>query len=113
MEKVVCPKCGEYEVLPMQQCGYCGHQMPISEQIAAENGYLIRITTAPEAYDGFGTLTLEMLDTVTRYAGSERQYRKIAVRPEHAEWQQQRYSSGLYVCLTPEKFAEWKTDGYL
>jgi hypothetical protein len=45
------------------------------------------ITNAPEAYDGFGTYTLDYLP------GG---YRRVSVRDEHRYWQEMRYRSGLY-----------------
>lgn len=69
---------------------------------------VIRITDAPEAYDGFGTVELTPWKFESRRA---RSYRKVQIQNEHLDWQRNRYSSGLYVCLPEETFAEWAADG--
>lgn len=68
-----------------------------------------RYTSAPEAYDGFGTETLAWTDWML--PSSRNRVRRIAVHPEHLEWQTMRNSSGLHVTLTDAQFAEWRQYG--
>jgi hypothetical protein len=56
-------------------------------------GQEITYTTAPEAYDSFGTKTLAIIGTDSR--GNS--VRKVASQARHAEWQRGRYGSGLYM----------------
>lgn len=72
---------------------------------------VIAYTTAPEDYDGFGTVTLEVMGTLTGYDGNIHDahvstYRKIAMESKHARWQMQRNGSGFYNTHTPAEFAE-------
>ena len=53
--------------------------------------YLVAQTTAPRAYDGFGTLSLA--DT---YGPSGESVRVVLIREEHFAWQNGRYNSGLF-----------------
>lgn len=69
---------------------------------------MIHYTDAPEAYDGFGTRTL--LTTRVRGQVSNNPIRKVSIDPDHLEWQQGRYMSGMYFCLTEEA---WKKDADL
>lgn len=69
---------------------------------------LIRVTNAPVRADGFGTQTVEALDV--RGPRDER-YRRVAIRPEHLEWQTARYQSGMWAACTEEQFAEWLAAG--
>ena len=76
---------------------------------------IIAYTTAPASYFGFGTTALEACGT---YCGKV--VLKIAMRPEHAEWQRQRNGSGMHPTWTEEEFtavqrghgymAQWKVD---
>ena len=70
----------------------------------------IRVTSAPESYDGFGTETVEMLP---KMGTRGRTYRRVSVDEEHEEWQRARYLSGLYVCLSEPEFAEWTDYGLI
>jgi hypothetical protein len=54
-------------------------------------------TTAPSAYDGFGTVELDP-DAGTDNRGLT--IRKVAVEPDHLDWQMARYASGLHGCVT-------------
>ena len=63
----------------------------------------IFVTTAPEAYDGFGTFT------VHEYDG----HRLVAIQEPHVAWQTGRYASGLH---SPQEFNGehekfWTTEG--
>ena len=49
--------------------------------------FLIYVTKAPRAFDGFGTLTLHENDVEGRVVG---------VIPEHLGWQLSRYGSAFY-----------------
>lgn len=53
---------------------------------------VVRYTTAQPSYDGFGTLELEVLHKSPRGL----HWRKVAIAPEHLEWQESRYGSGLH-----------------
>jgi hypothetical protein len=59
----------------------------------------VRYTTAPEAYDGFGTITVRVVGT---FAGKP--LRCVAIQPAHLEWQTCRYNSGLHPCWTQAQF---------
>lgn len=64
-------------------------------------------TTAPEDYDGFGTKTLEWLPYAKSCTPDRKpvgQYRKVAVVPIHADWQLNRYGSGLHPAFDQERF---------
>jgi hypothetical protein len=58
--------------------------------------YVVAVTTAPKAYDGFGTITL-----APAYLG-DRDARLVLIREEHCNWQRGRYSSGMYSCCTED-----------
>jgi hypothetical protein len=67
-------------------------------------------TSAPEAYDGFGTLTLEVVGKCRR--GNV--VRKVSTPVEHFEWQTMRYGSGLHTYTSERcplemyvKFGDW------
>ena len=70
--------------------------------------YFVAITTAPRAYDGFGTLSLR--DT---YNDDGKEARIVLIREEHFAWQNNgRYNSGGYYAthFDKEHIAEelWK-----
>jgi hypothetical protein len=56
--------------------------------------YLVAATTAPKAYDGFGTIDLGGPITL----GDNHEARIVLVREEHAQWQRSRYGSGGHCC---------------
>lgn len=56
--------------------------------------YVVAFTTAPRAYDGFGTIELSAHDERSRY---------VLIREEHLAWQQGRYSSGIHACDTTDQ----------
>jgi len=58
--------------------------------------YVHTITDAPEAYDGFGTETVELLGKLDRNGNVVRLVRTPA---RHAQWQRMRYGSGLHLSL--------------
>lgn len=69
-------------------------------------------TSAPEAYDGFGTKTLAV---VGRDRQSGNPVRKVAVENDHMDWQTQRYGSGMHRFTHPQtplehfvKFGDWE-----
>jgi hypothetical protein len=55
------------------------------------NGWVVYFTTAPEAYDTFGTETIE---TCGEWHGKE--LRKVMSHPHHTDYQRDRYCSGLH-----------------
>lgn len=63
--------------------------------------FLPRYTTAPLAYDGFGTQAVAIVGT---YCGQP--LRLVRVRAEHLEWQDGRYGSGMHGPWTSEAFAQ-------
>ena len=66
---------------------------------------IIRYTTAPETYDGFGTKTLEK-DLTALKSDPRKTVRKVEI-PESAQtWQETRYSSGLHLCMSEEDVRE-------
>jgi len=54
------------------------------------------ITCAPEAYDSFGTETIEILGKTKRRG---RAVRLVRTPAQHVEWQRMRYSSGLHLSM--------------
>lgn len=59
-------------------------------------------TTAEEAYDGFGTRTVE----AGRYVSKGKPIRKVEVEDAHLDWQRARYFSGLHLCVPEDEFRE-------
>lgn len=57
---------------------------------------MILYTTAPEAYDGFGTATIK----------HEGKIRKVKIQMTHYKWQTMRYKSGGYLVFSDSQ--EWK-----
>lgn len=75
---------------------------------------MFHYTTAPEAYDGFGTKTIEVVgDWVSKSNGQRKPVRKVQIDPEHFNWQSMRYSSGMHPTWTEEQFQEEKRYGYI
>jgi hypothetical protein len=73
-------------------------------------GRITWLTSAPEAYDGFGTISQP-----TRFIdGKGEPYRKVRVLPSVVEWQKARYLSGSHAPWTPAEFrdlpAEWRVE---
>lgn len=64
--------------------------------------HVTTFTDAPEAYDGFGTRTAEILPRHTR-KGS---VRRVETPERHVEWQRQRYGSGLHLAASVERWDE-------
>lgn len=64
-----------------------------------EANWVTRYTTAPEAYDGFGTTSLGVVAAMSSRAGSRREYRKVLIDPENLKWQEMRYASGMNACV--------------
>lgn len=62
------------------------------------------VTNAPEAYDGFWTVTLEWAwGTVNGLP-----LRVVLTPREHVEWQRERYHSGSYLSATSQRWEEIK-----
>ena len=74
-----------------------------------ENSVVVRVTNAPEPYDGFGTHTIEVLPLVPVQGPPP--YRRVAIRTDALDWQTLRYQSGLYPVLDEQTFAEWRSHG--
>lgn len=60
--------------------------------------YHIAETSAPPAYDGFGTFT------VAGYDNEDRHWRIVLIRAENLKWQNGRYNSGLFYATKPTGF---------
>ncbi len=73
-----------------------------------EDSVIVRVTNAPEPYDGFGARTIEILPLVP--APGRPPYRRVAIRPA-IDWQTMRHQFGLYPVLDEQAFAEWRTHG--
>lgn len=71
---------------------------------------MVRYTTAPEVYDGFGTETVERMG-VTNRNGDE--WRRVEILDEHADWQIGRYNSGLHPALVESDFIDFRERGLL
>lgn len=52
-------------------------------------------TTAPIAYDGFGTETIEE----GKYIAKDKPVKLVKIHPEHHVWQTMRYASGMHLCI--------------
>lgn len=68
------------------------------------------ITSAPEAYDGFGTQTEERWELVDlSRAGTPTRvtYRLVRILDQHRDWQIQRYGSGLYQVFDEADYAAY------
>ena len=68
-------------------------------RVAALPASLI-VTSAPIAYDGFGTREL-MQYTADEPVG-QKTYRLVLVQDQHKEWQMGRYWSGMHSCIALE-----------
>ncbi len=60
---------------------------------------VIRYTTAPESYDGFGTRTLAVMGKVY-----ENTIRRVEIKLQHLDWQECRYASGLHYSNTEDEY---------
>ena len=60
---------------------------------------VIAYTTAPDAYDGFGTVTLSEAGLLDR-----KPLRKVQIEQAHYDWQSMRYGSGMYPCFDETEF---------
>lgn len=81
-EEAIIPFCnagGDHNLFEVPTCPAC--YVPA--------GWLTYVTTAPEAYDGFGTKTIGEADT--EYGPA----RVVLIDPAAERWQTCRYSSGL------------------
>jgi hypothetical protein len=70
---------------------------------------VVRVTNAPEVYDGFGTRTIEILPLVPTQGRPP--YRRVAIPTDALDWQTMRYQSGLHPVPDEQTFAEWHTHG--
>ncbi len=73
--------------------------------IARQTDLRVVYTTAPEAYDGFGTVTLAEVAGIDSHG---RAIRKVGIRPEHWDWQTQRYGSGMHVAVRESEIERFK-----
>lgn len=70
----------------------------------SETTRVLRYTTAPEVYDGFGS------NTVQTDAGEDHRgmpVRLVSIEAKHLDWQETRYGSGLHGSANPEEAARW------
>lgn len=58
--------------------------------------YHIKQTSAPVAYDGFGTFTVQ------EWTGDGRTWRLVLILDRNLQWQSGRYSSGMYSATDPD-----------
>jgi hypothetical protein len=79
----------------------------VRAELAQAPPAVVRITSAPEEYDGFGTRTMELLPERGRVA----RYRRVAILERHLDWQRLRYASGLFACVGEDEFAGWVERG--
>jgi hypothetical protein len=61
--------------------------------------YVIRYTTAPKSYDGFGTIDCGVIAR-----DGEKDVRWVKIQEEHLAWQESRYASGMHCCLDEQAF---------
>lgn len=69
------------------------------------------VTTAPESYDGFGTVTLSRLPYRLTKGIGKGPCRVVKIEDSALDWQRQRYASGMYLRLTPDEFNSWVSAG--
>lgn len=55
---------------------------------------ITRYTTAPTAFDGFGTIDRGIIAETDSWFGAPKQIRKVEIQPLHLGWQENRYWSG-------------------
>jgi hypothetical protein len=68
---------------------FAGAEVGVSE-VDVTGEYAFAYTTAPEVYDGHGTLSF------TLSPGAQEGERLVAIRHQHLTWQASRYASGLH-----------------
>lgn len=61
-------------------------------------------TDAPTDYDGFGTTTIKLTGEKTNRGP----VREVSTPKKHANWQRNRYESGCYLALDPDKYQSSK-----
>lgn len=64
---------------------------------------VLRVTSAPVDYDGFGTRTVYTYALAD--SGRTRTFRTVDIQVDHLDWQTCRYASGLH---TPMTVTEWE-----
>lgn len=62
----------------------------------------IRYTTAPEAYDGFGTKSRGVVAM-----DNDKPVRMVEINPEHLNWQEGRYGSGMHCSCTLHDYLQF------
>ena len=87
------------QYLAAQEAELASRLLLIYPELAVPHG-VTRYTTAPEAFDGFGTATVRVLGT---FNGEP--LRQVDIVAEHLCWQTLRYASGLHPCFTKEELA--------
>lgn len=75
--------------------------------------WVIRYTNTVVAYDGFGTLEMPPTGLVLRGGGLEDPIRRVAIDPEHLNWQETRYRSGAALSLRLAEVAQFKEMGII
>jgi len=81
-EKAIKPFCdngGDYHLFEVPKCPTC----------YTPSDWLLYVTKAPDAYDGFGTKTIGHAESVFGTV------RLVAIDPQAERWQTSRYSSGM------------------
>lgn len=63
--------------------------------------FLVKQTSAPVEYDGFGTFTVYEWNSGPTKADN---FRIVLIREQHVTWQLARYSSGMHTATDPESF---------
>ena len=71
---------------------------------------IIFYTNAPEAYDGFGTKTIEITDYLDQ---RKKPIRKISIPESAITWQKNRNSSGINITLDETEFEKFKDTNFL
>lgn len=78
------------------------YPLPIAVSVAGETvNFHLRVTAAPKAYDGFGTISIYEYDSGNKATS----FRLVLIREEHLAWQVGRYQSGMFTPTMPE---EWQ-----
>lgn len=73
--------------------------------------YVLAVTSAPEAFDGYGTFTVrEIGPNEFKPADTDRM---IMIQTDMVDWQTARNSSGLYPTFTDPKDCEYLDDYYV
>ena len=123
-QNLYCPECTTEIRTGYVRCVLCDAKLhPECQQRHEERGECGKpggfyYTTAPDSYDGFGTKTVAtgwnwQNKSPTLLNLTVKPVRKVAIKPEHFQWQSSRYGSGMHPTWTEVQFQEERRYGYI